>query len=164
MTYSHVLVVTGARTFEDAPSMKRAFNSAWRRWGPGNVRRPLLISGHARLGADALAERLWAEVRLPEPELLPAEWSRLGWRAGRVRNQQMVDRAVELKASGAEVLCTAFLDLCVKAGCRYSEEQQLLETAGLPGHFSHGTIHCRSVALDAGIEVLDTVHPDLLPF
>lgn len=164
MTYSHVIVVTGARTFEDAPSMKRAFNSAWRRWGPGKVTRPLLISGRARRGADALAERLWAEAGLPAPELFPADWAGLGWRAGRVRNQQMVDRAVELKAAGAEVLCTAFLDLCVKAGCRDSEKQQLLESVGLPGHFSHGTIHCRSAALDAGIEVLDTVHPDIPPF
>lgn len=164
MTYSHVILVTGARTFEDAPSMKRAFNIAWRRWGPGNVRRPLLISGHARYGADALAERLWAQAGLPKPEVFNADWSGLGMGAGRVRNQQMVDRAVELSAEGAQVLCTAFLDLCVKAGCRDSERQQLLVSAGIAGHFSHGTIHCRSAALAAGIEVLDTVHPDLPPF
>jgi hypothetical protein len=163
--YSHVILVTGARTYEDVTSMKRTFNSAWQNWGPSSVTRPLLISGHARDGADALAERLWVEAGLPLPKLFPADWQAHGRRrAGFVRNQEMVDYAVAQRDAGVQVLCTAFLDLCAKAGCPDSGKQQLLESAGLPGHFSHGTVHCRGAALAAGIAVLDTLHPDLPPF
>lgn len=161
--YSHVILVTGARTFDDAASMKHAFSSAWRRWGPTTVTRPLLVSGNCPDGADALAERLWAQAGF-ELTLFPADWKQFGKRAGFMRNQQMVDHVLKLQTAGAQVLCTAFLDLCLKSTCRDLENQQLLDSASLPGHFSHGTVHCRQAALDAGLEVLDTVHPDLPPF
>ncbi|MEV0443541.1 SLOG family protein [Streptomyces spectabilis] len=141
-SFSHVVLVTGSRSWNDERSMRETFNDAWRDWGAENVTRPVLISGHCPEGADAMAERLWLAAGF-EIRTFPAAWSAAhGKRAGFQRNQEMVDAAQVFREAGAQVLCTAFLDLCRKPGCRQRDQKQLMPHT--PGHFSHGTIHCRA--------------------
>ncbi len=71
--YSHVLLVTGARTWTDEALMRDTFQDAWRRWGPQTVRRPLLVAGHCPSGADAMAEQLWRDQGFAV-RTLPADW------------------------------------------------------------------------------------------
>jgi hypothetical protein len=165
LRYSHVLLVTGARTWDNEACMRASFRDAWKVWGPANVTRPLLVSGHCpadsdERSADAMAERLWRAEGF-EVLTVPAEWKALGRRAGFVRNQEMVDLVAGLHEQGSIVRCTAFLDLCHKPGCLQGHDEQLMPR--FPGHFSHGTAHCRGLAIRAGIETIDVIHPSLLP-
>ncbi|WP_434600703.1 hypothetical protein [Streptomyces sp. A5-4] len=82
--------------------------------------------------------------------------------AGFQRNQEMVDAAQVFCEAGAQVLCTAFLGLYRKPGCPRRGQEQLMPHT--PGHFSHGTIHCRSRARAAGIKTTNVIHPSLPPF
>ncbi|MFG2684147.1 SLOG family protein [Streptomyces sp. NPDC048392] len=159
-SFSHVVLVTGSRSWSDEKSMCETFNDAWRDWGPKNVTRPVLLSGHCPEGADAMAERLWRTAGF-EILTFSADWSAHGKRAGFQRNQEMVDAAQVFLEAGAQVLCTAFLDLCRKPGCPQRDQEQL--TPHTPGHFSHGTIHCSSRARAAGIETTTTICPSLPP-
>lgn len=156
--YSHVVLATGARSWDDEPAMRRAFNDLWRMWMPDQVTRPLLIFGACPDGADAMAERLWRAAGF-ESIPFPADWHTHGGAAGPIRNQEMVDVAVGLREAGAEVVCAPFLDRCRKPGCRRREQQQLMPS--VPGHFSHGTIDCRQSATHAGLDVRDVIHPSL---
>jgi len=140
---------------------KNAFNDAWRAWGPTTVTLPVLISGQCPDGADAMAEALWRAAGFAV-DLHPADWNRHGRHAGYLRNEEMVQAAVELQGAGVLVRCVAFLDICRKPGCPQREQHQLMP--GFPGHFSHGTIHCRRAALQAGLDVVDVIHPALPPF
>lgn len=149
--YSHIVLVTGSRTWSDEGAMRATFNQLWQCWSPRSVTRPLLISGHCPDGADAMAEYLWYGRGL-EVLRMPADWS-AGRGAGYVRNQKMVDAAQVLRQAGAQVASAAFLDPCIRARCPQRDRQQLMPDH--PGHFSHGTVHCRSRALAADIEVLD---------
>lgn len=160
-SFSHVVLVTGSRSWNDEQSMRSAFNDAWRDWGAENVTRPVLISGHCPEGADAMAERLWRAAGF-EIRIFPAAWSAHGKRAGFQRNQKMVDAAQVFCEAGAKVLCTAFLDLCRKSGCPQRGREQFMPHT--PGHFSHGTVHCRDRARAAGIETATVLHPSLSPF
>ncbi|WP_199842664.1 MULTISPECIES: DUF4326 domain-containing protein [Streptomyces] len=153
--YSHALLVTGSRTWNDEKHMRQALNDAWRAWGPSNVIRPVLISGHCPEGADAMAERLWRNAGF-EILTFPADWSAHGKRAGLRRNQEMVGAAQAFRETGTQVLCTAFLDLCREPGCPKRSQEQLTPRA--PGHFSHGTIHCRARARAAGIKTASVIH------
>jgi hypothetical protein len=160
-SFSHVVLVTGSRSWKDEQSMCSAFNDAWRDWGAGNGIRPVLISGHCpEGGADAMAERLWRAAGF-EIRTFPAAWVAHGKRAGFQRNQEMVDAAEVFREAGTQVLCTAFLDLCRKSGCPQRDQEQLMPHT--PGHFSHGTIHCRARARAAGIETATVLPPLLLP-
>ncbi|WP_407077525.1 SLOG family protein [Streptomyces sp. SCSIO 30461] len=147
-SFTHVVLVTGSRSWSDEKSMRETFNDAWRAWGTESVTRPVLISGHCpedhcSEGADAMAERLWRAAGF-EVITFPADWSAHGKRAGFQRNQEMVDAVQVFREAGAQVLCTAFLDLCRKPGCPQRDREQLMPHT--PGHFSHGTIHCRARA------------------
>lgn len=154
--YSHAILVTGSRTWNDEPDMRRAFNRVWKEWDlSSDDSRPLLISGHAPRGADSMAERIWTSRGL-ELVTFPADWEKHGHRAGTQRNQAMVDFAVELQKEGTQVVCAAFHDLCSRSSCPQEREQQL-QAQGWGGHYSHGTVHCRNAALRAGITVLDSV-------
>ncbi|MFG1857470.1 hypothetical protein ACGFJT_36935 [Actinomadura geliboluensis] len=165
--YSHVMLVTGARSWDDVPAMKRAFHDAWGAWGSSSVTRPLLVSGHCPpdrrgRGADAMAERLWQAQGL-ETRVVPADWKGSGSGAGFIRNQEMVDLVADFRQQGSAVLCMAFLDLCQKGPrCPQLHDQQLMPHLG--GHYSHGTVHCRAAAIEKGIEVVDVLHPSLPPF
>lgn len=159
--YSHALLITGARTWSSEEAMRRAFNDAWRIWGgPAVVLRPLLVSGHCPQGADAMAERLWRAAGFDVLEV-PADWDAYGHGAGFERNQRMVDLAVSLRTQGSEVLCAAFLDFCRKPHCPRRRAEQLMPSVA--GHFSHGTVHCRSRALEAGIGTVDVLPAALRP-
>src|SRR5699024_12810850 len=57
---SHVVMVTGSRSFIDSNAALRGLNAIWAMWG--EVTSPLLISGTAR-GADRLAESLFARAQ-----------------------------------------------------------------------------------------------------
>lgn len=154
--YSHAILVTGSRTWDDEQAMRRAFNQAWEQWGKlVHGERPILISGHAPRGADAMAERIWTSIGL-EALTFPADWDKHGRRAGPQRNQEMVNFAAELQKEGTQVVCTAFHDLCSRSSCPQGREQQL-QAQGWGGHYSHGTMHCRNAAARAGLLVLDSV-------
>lgn len=158
--FTHALMVTGSRTWDDEASMKRSFNDAWRAWGPASVTRPVLLSGRCPRGADAMAERLWRAAGFGVLEF-PADWDAEPRTAGFTRNQRMVDALVSMRDAGTSVRASAFLDLCRK--CDQSTGQQQLMPS-TPGHFSHGTVYARSRALSAGVDVDDVVHPSLPPF
>lgn len=158
--FSHALLATGSRTWDAAEAMKAALNEAWRAWGPSAVARPVLLSGHCPKGADAMAERLWRAAGFEVIEF-PADWSAEPKAAGFTRNQRMVDALVAMRAGGTQVRVAVFLDLCSKCDQRTGQQQLM---PGTPGHFSHGTVHARSRALAASIEVEDIIHPRLPPF
>lgn len=101
-----------------------------------------------------MGERLWYDREL-EVLPMPADWSADGRGAGLRRNQRMVDAAQVMRDAGAQVTCAAFLDLCTRANCPLAHHQQLAPAQ--PGHFSHGTVHCRSRALAAGLPVHDVL-------
>lgn len=76
----------------------------------------------------------------------------------------MVRIARSLFERGTSVLCTAFLDLCARDlcardRCPQARREQLMPS--VPGHFSHGTSHCRAEALAAGIRTIDVVPASL---
>jgi hypothetical protein len=150
-TCTHALLITGSRTWNDELGMREAFREIWRAWGPQAVARPLLISGAAARGADAMAEHLWRAEGF-SVRTFPADWS-TGLSAGFDRNQLMVDALCELRDTGVLVHVAAFLDLCVKSGCRQARREQLLPDC--PGHFSHGTVHLRERALVERLPLLD---------
>ncbi|MEU7318325.1 DUF4326 domain-containing protein [Streptomyces sp. NPDC007083] len=94
--YSHALLVTGSRTWDNEKRMRQTFNDAWRAWGPSSVTKPVLLSGHCPDGADVMAEGLWRAAGfkvLP----LPADWRVHGNAAGFRRNQKMVQAAASLR-------------------------------------------------------------------
>lgn len=122
--------------------MRHAFGDLRRQWGVENVTASLLMSGHCREGADAVAELLWRNAGLPQPMLVPADWKTLGKSAGPRRNQHMVDITRSFQDTGIPVVCVAFLGSCHKTACPRRREQQL--SAYVPGHFSHGTVDCRA--------------------
>lgn len=153
-TFTHVVLITGSRTWSDEAAMRRAFDDAWLEWGIDRVQRPVLISGHCPTGADAMAERLWHQAGF-EILQFPADWITFGKQAGFKRNQQMVDAALVLEAGGANTLCIAFLDQCAKPNCPQRTNQQLAPNHS--EHFSHGTIHCRSRAIAADMTTIDVV-------
>lgn len=159
---THVLLLTGSRDWDDREAMLAAFRQVWQHWGPREVTHPLLVVGDCPTGADAMARDLFSREGLPV-EVLAADWSNHGPRAGMMRNQDLVDHVVALHGRGARVHVAAFLRLCTQPGCRRPNEHQLLPD-GPRGHFSHGTIHCRSRARAAGLEVLDVPDPRLPPF
>lgn len=156
--FTHAVMVTGSRTWDDEVAMRRTFNEVWTtRWLDTGPRRPVLLSGACPTGADAIAERLWQAVGF-EIVRFPAMWQKHGRAAGPARNAQMVDAAQVFRDSGTQVLCTAFIDYCDMAGCARRHQQLLPD---VPGHFSHGATHCRGLALKAGLDVIDTLTSDL---
>lgn len=159
-SFSHALVITGSRSWDDEAEMKRAFQDIWLTWGAQNVTRPVLLSGNCPRGADAMAEALWESEGF-DIIRMPADWSADGRAAGMIRNQKMINRILQLREVGTVIRCAAFLDLCRKCDQRTAEAQLMPDT---PGHFSHGTVHARSLALAAGIETDSVIHPSLPPF
>lgn len=172
---SHALLVTGARTWDARDMVREAFRSVWQDWGPASVTRPLLLSGHAATGADAIAEQLFAAEGFPTATF-PADWHQHGRRAGFLRNKVMVDEMVRLHRAGTVVAVVAFLDRCRMARCPQRRDLQLmpqgqpmhyvhgrLTAGGTLEHYSHGTAMCRAIAIDAQLPVHDVFHPQLPP-
>ncbi|GAA1114167.1 DUF2493 domain-containing protein [Nocardiopsis metallicus] len=158
LDYSHALLITGSRTWDDEVAMRRVFNEIWTDWAArGPITRPVLVSGHCPAdkhgrSADAMAERLWRSASLHVIKI-PADWKAHGKKAGLRRNVEMVNAVLRLCEAGTEARAAAFLDLCDKNGCPRANDEQLLPARR--GHFSHGTVHCRRVAMAAGISVVD---------
>jgi hypothetical protein len=116
MTRYRVLV-TGSRDWDDADAIREALEAIEGNVEPGDTL--TLIHGTAQ-GADSLAAA--AARRLGwtiEPH--PADWRRLGRRAGFVRNAEMV-------ASGADV-CLAFIKNNSRGATMCAE---LARQAGIP--------------------------------
>lgn len=151
--FTHAILVTGSRTWDDEAAMRQTFNKIWKAWNMTGPQRPVLLSGACPTGADRIAENLFEKVGF-EIMRFPADWSQHGRTAGFRRNAQMVNAAQVFIDSGVDVVCAAFLDYCNKAHCARNHQQQLLPQAA--GHYSHGTTHCRGLAVQAGIEVVDT--------
>lgn len=78
------VVVTGGRDFTDEDFI-------WKSLSHVHLKTPitLLIQGHAR-GVDLIC-RAWAVHHQVPTQDCPADWDRLGKRAGFVRNQEMID-------------------------------------------------------------------------
>jgi hypothetical protein len=78
-----------------------------------------MINGDCPDGADAIAKEIWLDQQLPI-WLYPAQWDRLGKRAGFARNKQMVEQGPDV--------CLAF----IKDGSKgASMTAELAEQAGI---------------------------------
>lgn len=156
--YSHIILVTGSRSWVSEDLVRKAFNAVWRDWGGESVTRPLLVSGHCRDGADAIAERVWAAAgfEIKPFEVSPEAWKRHGGFAGLLRNQEMVDFVVSQRghAETAETVCIGFAAPCRLATCRKTPAM----------HVTHGTGDCMTKAQHAGIEIREVNDPHLAPF
>ncbi|WP_405166431.1 DUF2493 domain-containing protein [Nocardia sp. NBC_01499] len=87
------ILITGSRSWTDHATIRAALAELW---SPDVV----LVSGTCPRGADAQCEACW-QAWGGRVERHPADWDRLGRRAGFVRNEQMV-------RAGAD-LCVAFI-------------------------------------------------------
>jgi hypothetical protein len=79
-----IVVVTGGRDYADAETVNRVLSEVH-----AEYEIDLLVHGAAS-GADSLADG-WAKANNVRSCPCPADWSRLGRRAGPVRNRYMLD-------------------------------------------------------------------------
>lgn len=153
--YSHIILVTGSRNWVSTVLITSAFHDAWIGWGPATIMRPLLVSGHCRKGADALAEQLWNDAGF-DVKTFPvtsADWTTQGKKAGFLRNQKMVDFVVSQRAH-SELICLGFAAPCVQPRCRKVPR----------AHVTHGTGDCMSRAIAAGISTREISDPRMPAF
>lgn len=135
------VLVTGSRTFTDPEPIHHALTEAART--AASLGEPLtVVHGGAHRGADYIAAQ-WAAARVRDGwqvviEPHPADWDRLGQRAGMVRNTHMV-------AAGAD-LCIAFIRECESSKCTRPRPHG--------SHGSHGATHCAELAAEAGIRTV----------
>ena len=114
-----------------------------------DIKELIVIHGGAK-GLDSLAmpyiinDGFDCEIKV---EVMKPKWVKLGKAAGSVRNQEMVDRAVELQMQGYRVFVLAF-------PMRDREEDLML-----PPHkreHSRGTYDCMAKARMARLHVIET--------
>lgn len=117
------VLVTGSRTWGDWRTLNAALDAVLAD-ARSRGQRLVVIHGACTSGADQWADQ-WALSRGVSVDRWPAEWSRLGKRAGMVRNAEMVAWAAR---SGAE-LCLAFIR-GESAGATHCAG--LAEQAGIP--------------------------------
>lgn len=87
------LLISGSRGWHDEGAVL-AIVSHYQQAAHNQGEEFILIHGHARSGADALADRVGRTLGLKVGEDLirvPADWDRHGRAAGPIRNQQMLD-------------------------------------------------------------------------
>lgn len=136
MTNDFRLLITGSRDWADISRIHGTLDGVLAQMETGQTL--VVVHGDCPTGADAAARR-WVYVKLGataadvREERHPANWGKLGKRAGFVRNAEMVD-------AGAD-MCFGYLMPCTKAGCRKAQP-----------HDSHGASHCTDLAERAGIE------------
>ena len=101
-----VLLVTGSREYDDEASVRRCLSMAL------PFEHVLVLHGGCPRGADALAHAFLSQLEHPGMRVvpMPADWQKHGNKAGPIRHQQMVDRAVSERAIGARIVCVAFWD------------------------------------------------------
>jgi len=131
------LIVCGSRTFKDEATFLRTIQMCLA------YKHITVFHGACLTGADEMAARFFNDsprARLAEPTLVvreyPADFGRLGRRAGPLRNQQMVDHASSMRSQNCRVVCLAYWD----------------------GN-SRGTLDCLTRAVKAGIET-GVIPPD----
>lgn len=86
-----IVVVAGSRDVQDEEFIFASLDSMRSLFTANGLRIKEVVSGGAR-GPDKLGER-WALARNIELRVMPADWDRLGKKAGVVRNAQMADYA-----------------------------------------------------------------------
>ena len=94
------LLVTGSRDWDDFLRVDTGLSKAVRDLNAGLLHPTLLVSGNASIGADHMAEHLWAMWGWPV-ELHPADWRTYGRGAGFRRNAEMVNLSADI--------CVAFI-------------------------------------------------------
>ncbi len=85
------VVIAGSRDIQDEQHVFDALDSVLKLFTDNGLRITEVVSGGAR-GPDKLGEK-WAIERDIEVRVMPADWDRIGKRAGMVRNAQMADYA-----------------------------------------------------------------------
>jgi YspA, cpYpsA-related SLOG family len=85
------VLVTGSRTWEDERTIRDALRL---HYAAGAI----LVSGACPRGADAVAERIWAEWG-GQVERHPADWQRYGRSAGMRRNREMVTLGADVSVA-----------------------------------------------------------------
>ena len=83
------VIVCGGRDFQDYDLCQLTLDFYLRDSGDNYE----IISGHAK-GADSLGER-YAKDNNIELKIFPADWGKYGRQAGPIRNQQMLDYAMQ---------------------------------------------------------------------
>lgn len=93
-------LVTGSRDWRRGQVIAKALHTLHHKIGS---RQGILIHGACPTGADAMAEDVWERIIDDGPYLgmrsidrYPADWDRLGKRAGFVRNELMIDQGPSL--------------------------------------------------------------------
>lgn len=83
------VLVTGGRDYRREDVVRDALHIQLMAMSKRRGRRLVIVHGNAR-GADSLAKK-WAEYWDCPSFAIPAEWNKLGDKAGSKRNQQMLD-------------------------------------------------------------------------
>lgn len=98
-----VVCICGSRFIHDMPRLERAVEHALDLWAVAGDRPVIVeaVSGGAA-GADALGEQ-YARERAIALRIFPADWSKLGKRAGHWRNAQMIEYLLSLYREGCDV-------------------------------------------------------------
>lgn len=86
-----IVVAAGSRDVQDEEFVFASLDSLRTLFTANGLRIIEIVSGGCR-GPDKLGER-WAIARGIELRVMPADWDRLGKKAGMVRNAQMADYA-----------------------------------------------------------------------
>lgn len=93
------LLVTGSRDWDDVQTLEMELTVGWINVGGGDD--VTLVSGNCPTGADKMAEEFWERSQYGPIERHPADWDKLGKKAGFVRNDEMAKLGADL--------CVAFL-------------------------------------------------------
>jgi hypothetical protein len=113
------LLVTGSRTWTDRQVIYDALYEAYQELG-GPAEQIVLVHGAAK-GADLIASSEWSRNAGMDQEPHRAMWEMFGKKAGRLRNEVMVQRGADL--------CLAFI---VDGSSGASHCAALAEEAGIP--------------------------------
>lgn len=138
------LLITGSRDWTDRDFLNTRLDLAITTFVRTQEARFLsegvvLVSGACPTGADRLAEQWAADNFHIETERHPADWKRLGRRAGFTRNTEMVKLGADL--------VLAFIMPCTRNTCYQSNSRPEV-------HGSHGATHCANKADKNGIPTI----------
>lgn len=95
------IIIAGTRSFNNYPLLKRKMDKITSKLDMTPYKSEVVVFSGAAQGADRLGEQ-WAKERRLSVKRFHAEWTRLGSKAGPIRNAEMI-------AEGADVL-VAFHD------------------------------------------------------